>query len=223
VKPYLDFMQRLQMTAEDLPLLETMLRTMVAAPGPAPAAAPGQAQGQAEVDVKATKWYQELAEFYPETAAMMLLEAKARDGAVQQFTQKITALEQRLSQITGQQSVRQQQEEAATELSGLAQQLTALAGVYPDLQDKAHKAAFVQYLLVKNPLREQLKDPEIVEGFYLRFNRDGIAKRLSAQATTAVQQQAATVAGGFAEGGSARVGMMTPSPHEKELAEIYND
>jgi len=216
-KPIFDFLQRVGLTASDLPALERLIQRAVST-----VSTPAQHEGQSQAvqDLTQSKWYQELHEFYPETASWLLAQAKAIDAKVAE----VEGLKRLLTQFTGALSTRQQQAQAVSVLQHLAERVRSLATTYPDLQDQAHAASFLQYLYTKNPLVEQLADDEFLEALYLRFNRDGIAKRLAAQAESSRAGHAATLAAGFAEGGGVRSGAQKSlSPIEEEIRDLITD
>lgn len=214
VKPILDWIDRQGLDAAHLPVIESLLRETLATRTKGP-----ERPTQGADDPRQHKWFKDLSEYYPDVANELLgfmKDTQAKGARLEQ-------IERTLASLSGVTTQRQQQEAAATELSAFAQQVQSMATTYPDLQQQEHRAQFVQYLVLKNPIIEQLRDPDYLEGMYLRFNRDGIAKQLSAHADEAKAKQAATAAAGFGEGAGRRGPATTVSPIAQEIADLLAD
>lgn len=214
VKPFLEVMQRWGVTAEQLPVLEQLLRR-VAAPAPS---VPTPAEPEDEMNALKAE-FKNFSEFYPDEAAALLqfvVETRQAAKGLNELKQQIGGL---MRGIQG----RDQQESAAHELTSLSGRIEALSGTYQSLKQQNHRAEFVQFLAAKNPPMDMLKDDEVLEGLYLRFNRDGISATLASQTEEAKAKQSATLAAGFAEGGGARSAPQSVSQIEREIADLISN
>jgi len=213
-KPFIETMQRWGVCADQLPVLEQMIVRMLS---PAPGA-PATAPVVDEMTALKEK-FKNFSEFYPEEANALLqfvVETRKSAKGLDELKQQIGGL------MRGMQG-RDEQESAAHELTSLSNRIEALSGTYHDLKQQEHRAGFVQFLAVKNPPMEMLKDEKVLEGLYMVFNRDGIAKTVATQAEEAKVKQAATRAGAFAEGGAARSTPQTMSQIEKEVHDLITN
>jgi len=224
-KPFLDLMREYELTPEQIPQFKAWVAKQIAG---------SAADVPAEVPLEQESWFQEVADIFPHFASMLKQEREARQSSASELAQ----LRETLNGFTGAMVERQRQEAGLTVLSKAAEIIETLYKDYDPLQpgldanspdalaQGERRRQFLTWLWnEKRPTGAQLNDPDYMEGMYLRYNRDGLAERMSAQALKGQQAHAATVTRAFAETGAPRAAAAgaTLSPHERELSELFSD
>lgn len=212
-KPFLEAMQRWGITAQHLPQLESLLIKLAQQPAGA-STQPASAQAQLPAG-----FGEDFEQYYPEAAKYL----KGIIGDYKNAAQEFQQLKEHYQSSQMRSEAQNQQTAAVQELRSLAQRIEALQSSYPMMKDGAHSKAFAQYLWDKNPDVNVLRDPEMLEGLYLRFNRDAFAQQAAAQAETSRAKQQSSVAAGFGEGAGVRGATPTVTEQQKEILDLITD
>lgn len=211
VKPYLDLMQEIGLTSEQIPQFRAWVAAQING-----TAAP--ARQDAAPAIEQQPWFQEIAETFPEYAKHLLAEIEARQSAEARFTQ----LEETLGGFTGAIQDRQRQEQAVGILGTAADHINGMMEHFPRLQDPEVRGAFLRWLWDEQQPGAKIADPKFLRGMYMVYDEAALAEQWEAKATASRSAHAATVARGFAETGAPRAGA-SPSKADHAFEEFLRD
>ncbi|TAN40581.1 MAG: hypothetical protein EPN22_17250 [Nitrospirae bacterium] len=208
-KPYLDLMQELNLTPDQVPQFRAWIAGQLQPA--APAAPPTQME-----TLESQPWYQEIAETFPQFASTLKAEIMARQAAESRFAK----IEESLTGFTSAIENRQRQEQAVNILSTAADNVNSMMTDFPRLQNPEVRGAFLRWVWDEQKPGAKIADPKYLRGMYLVFDEAALAEQWAAKASASQTAHAATVARGFAETGAPRTATAPNDKLTKELQEM---